>query len=131
MKTIEKTCTIYQSFDGKEFMDEKKCAEYEASKVSEIKVNLRNFTIEFPMQDSFTSCRAFLVKSENEFEMLEAYIFNEYYNTYSDYIEFQGCGWYVVQGDDGGSANLYKLSDIIKDWSNILQYIFDNIDLCL
>ena len=78
MKTIEKTCTIYQSFDGKEFMDEKKCAEYEASKVSEMKVNLRNFTIEFPMQDSFTSCRAFLVKSENEFEMFEAYIFNEY-----------------------------------------------------
>ena len=123
MKTIEKSMKIYQAFDGTEFTNYEECLNYEAEKAKEIKVNLKNFDIEFPMQDSFTSCRAYLVKSENEFEMLKAYILNEYGDTYDDYLEYNGNGWYVVQGDDSGYATLYKLSTIIEDWNNTLTRI--------
>lgn len=123
MKTIEKTCTIYQAFDGKEFTNYEECEKYEAEKAKEVRVNLRNFDIEFPLQDHFTYYRVYLVHSENEFEMLKAYILNEYNETYNEDLEYDGNGWYVVGGNNAGYADLYKLSDIIKDWNTTLEGI--------
>ena len=123
MKTIEKSMKIYQAFDGTEFANSEECINYETEKEKEIKVNLKNFEIEFPMQNSFTYCRAYLVKSENEFQMLKAYVLNEYGETYGDYIEYNGNGWYVVEGDDAGHSMLYKLSSVIEDWNNTLTRI--------
>ena len=123
MKTIEKSMKIYQAFDGTEFTNYEECLNYEAEKAKEIKVNLKNFDIEFPMQDSFTSCRAYLVKSENEFDMLKAYLFHWYGETEEEYFDYYGNGWYVVEGDDAGHAMLYKLSTIIEDWNNTLTRI--------
>ena len=87
MKTIEKICTIYQAFDGNEFTNYEECENYEAEKAKEVRVNLRNFDIQFPMQDNFGYCRAYLVHSENEFEMLKAYI--HLFLTYAS--EFSRC----------------------------------------
>lgn len=126
MKTIEKTCTIYQAFDGMEFTNYEECEKYEIEKAKEVKVNLRNFDIEFPMQDQFTYCHVYLVHSENEFEMLKAYILNEYSETDDGYLEYDGNGWYVVQGGDSGYADLYKLNDIVKEWNGALEVILEN-----
>ena len=128
MKTIEKTCTIYQAFDGKEFTNYEECEKYEAEKAKEVRVNLRNFDIEFPMQDGFSYCRAYLVHSENEFEMLKVYILSEYSEIDDGYLEYDGNGWYVLQGEDSGYASLFKLSNIIRDWNTTLKYIFESID---
>ena len=125
MKTIEKTHTIYQAFDGTEFPNYEECQNYEVEKSKDVRVNLRNFEIEFPMQDNFTYCRAYLLQSENEFEMLKAYLFKEGYDIDDYCSDYEGNGWYVVQGDYGGYARLFKLSDIIKDWNATLSEIVD------
>lgn len=126
MKTIEKTCTIYQAFDGIEFTNYEECKKYEIEKAKEVRVNLRNFDIEFPLQDHLTYHRVYLVHSENEFEMLKAYILNEYNETYDGYLEYNGNGWYIVGGNDAGYADLYKLNDIVKEWNRTLEVILEN-----
>lgn len=123
MKTIEKSMKIYQAFDGTEFANHEECLSYEAEKAKEVRVNLKNFDIEFPMQDNFGYCRAYLVRSENEFEMLKAYILSEYSETDDGYLEYDGNGWYVVEGEDSGYASLFKLSNIIKAWNVTLEEI--------
>lgn len=130
MERIEKTSTIYRAFDGTDFLEYEECLNYEVEKSKDVKVNLRNFEIEFPMQDSFTYCRAYLVHSENEFGMLKAYLLNEYENTEEYYLEYNGNGWYVAQGEEAGYVNLFKLSDIIKDWNATLEGIIDKT-MCL
>lgn len=123
MKTIEKTKTIYVAFDGTEFDNQIECANYEFNKSEELVVNLCNFAIEFPLADSFSSYRAYLVHSENEYEMLKAYILSGYGEAYDEDFEYKGNGWYVLQGDDSGYATLYKLSEIIEWWDNTLSEI--------
>ena len=130
MKTIKKSCTVYQAFDGSEFTNRDECMDYEYEKAKAVKVNLKNFEIYFPMQDSFTNCRAYLVRSENEFNMLTVYIQNEYPDFDDGYADYEGDGWYVVQCAESGYADLYKLSTIIKDWNDTLNLIVDNtVDL--
>lgn len=75
------------------------------------------------MQDNFGYCRAYLVHSENEFKMLKAYILSEYSEAEDGYLEYDGNGWYVVEGEDSGYASLFKLSNIIKDWNATLNEI--------
>lgn len=123
MKEIEKTCVMYQAFDGKEFTTQNECESYEESVASNIKVNLQNFDIEFPMQDTWSSCRAYKVNSENEFNMLKTYILYNYPDTEEDYLDYEGNGWYVIQSGDSSYADLYKLSDIVNGWANTLKKI--------
>lgn len=127
MKRIEKTCTIYQAFDGTEFTNITDCEAYERQKAKEAKVNLRHFEIKFPLQDHFASCHAYMVNSENEFEMLKAYIMSEYDETLDDYLDYNGNGWYVVCGSESGYADLYKLSDIIRELNATLNEIASKI----
>ena len=127
MKTIIKTCEAYQAFDGKEFATQNECENYEESVAKNVKVNLQNFEIEFPMQDIWTTCRAYKVNSENEFNMLKAYILYTYMDTEEDYLNYDGNGWYVIQSGDGSRADLYKLSDIVNGWSNTLKKIAEKV----
>lgn len=123
MKTIEKTKTIYVAFDGTEFDNQIECANYESKKSQETVVNLRNFEIDFPLADSSSSYCAYLVHSENEYEMLKTYVANDYCEAYANECEYKGNGWYVLQGNDSGFATLYKLSEIIEWWGNTLNKI--------
>lgn len=123
MKTITKAKTIYVAFDGKEFDNVAECANYEFKKSKESVVNLRNFAIDFPLADSYSSYYAYLIHSENEFEMLKAYILSVYGEAEDGYLEYNGNGWYVVDGEDSGYASLFKLSNIIKDWNATLNEI--------
>lgn len=127
MKEIEKVCVVYQAFDGKEFRTEKECEIYEREQARKNALNLKYFDIEFPMQDSYTSCRAYKINSENEFKMFQAYILDEYYEMSSEYCEYNGNGWYVVQGGDSGYADVYMLSDIIRGWNMTMGTIAKNV----
>lgn len=126
MKEIEKTCVMYQAFDGREFTTQNECESYEESVSRNIRVNLQNFEIEFPMQDTWSSCRAYKVNSENEFNMLKAYIMYNYPSTEEDYLDYEGNGWYVIQSGDADYADLYKLSNIINSWANTLKRITEH-----
>lgn len=126
MKEITKTCTIYQAFDGTEFINCVDCNTYEKNKVKENMVNLKNFEIHFPMQDVFSSCYVYRINSENEFEMFKSFIMDEYSDVYDDWFNYDGNGWYVLQGYEHGSADIYKLSDIMSRWSEILKIITEN-----
>ena len=55
--------------------------------------------------------------------MLKAYILSEYSETDDGYLEYDGNGWYVVEGEDSGYASLFKLSNIIKAWNVTLEEI--------
>ena len=123
MTTITKAKTVYVAFDGKEFDNVNECANYEFKKSKELVVNLRNFEIDFPLADSFSSYRAYLIHSENEFEMLKTYIISTYGEVSDGDIDYKGNGWYVLQGEDSGYATLYKLSEIIEWWGNALNKI--------
>lgn len=127
MTTIERTTNVYVAFDGKGFFDEDECAEYESILAKTRAVNLRQFNIDFPMQDPITSCRAYKINSENEFEMFKTYLLNEYYELDPDYVEYDGNGWYLVQGGDCGYADVYKLSNIIKEWNNVMNTIASKV----
>ena len=123
MKTITKAKTIYVAFDGKEFDNVVECENYEFEKSKESVVNLRNFAIDFPLADSYSSYRAYLIHSENEYEMLKTYIVNDYGEAYDEDFNYKGNGWYILQGDDSGYATLYKLSEIIEWWGGTLNKI--------
>lgn len=126
MKEITKTCTIYQAFDGTEFTNFNDCNTYEQTKVKENMVNLKNFEIAFPMQDACSSCRAYKINSENEFEMFKSFIISEYCDVYDDCFFYEGNGWYVLQGYGHGSADVYKLSCVMKNWADTLNTIIEN-----
>lgn len=123
MTTIERTTNVYVAFDGKEFFNKDKCAEYESTMAKTRTVNLRQFNIEFPMPNNFYSYRAYRINSENEFEMLKVYLLDQYWDLEDYDIEYDGNGWYLVQGSDYGFANIYKLSDVIKDWNRVMDTI--------
>lgn len=119
MKTIEKTTTIYQAFDGKEFVDKIDCVNYEAEKYKDI--NLWHFDFAVPYGDDGLYCwTAYKVNSENEFNMLMAYL--KYNNDDLYGIEkYAGAGWYAVQFHvDSTWADVKILSQVVKDFTNML-----------
>ena len=127
MNKIEKTCVVYQAFDGKEFTTKSDCEEYEKKSASEAALNLKHFDIEFPMQSSFISCTAYKINSENEFEMLKAYVLDEYYEMIPNDVIYDGNGWYVLEGEESGYGEVYKLSGIIQAWNKTMEIIAKNV----
>lgn len=122
MKTIEKTTTIYQAFDGKEFVSKSDCENYEAAKYRDI--NLWHFDFAVPYgDDDFYYWTAYKVNSENEFDMLMAYL--KYNNDDLYGIEkYAGAGWYAVQFHvDSIWADVKILSQVVKDFTNMLANI--------
>lgn len=119
MKTIEKTTTIYQALDGKEFVNKIDCANYEAEKYKDI--NLLHFNFNVPYgDDGLFFWTAYKVNSENEFNMLMTYLSYHYDDLYG--IErYAGACWYAIQFQDGGAwADVKILSQVVKDFTNML-----------
>lgn len=119
MKKIEKTTTIYQALDGKEFVSKSDCENYEAEKYKDI--NLWHFKVDVPYgDDGFYYWTAYKVNSENEFEMLITYL---KYNNDDLYgiDKYAGAGWYAVQNqEDGVWADVKILSQVVKDFTNMI-----------
>ena len=122
MKKIEKTTTIYQALDGKEFVSKSDCENYEAEKYKDI--NLWHFDFAVPYgDDGLYYWTAYKVNSENEFDMLMAYL--KYNNDDLYGIEkYAGAGWYAVQFHvDSVWADVKLLSQVVKDFTNMLANI--------
>lgn len=119
----EVNITKYEAYDGTIFEHDIDCKLYEKTLRGNHCVNLRNFEITFPMQDQITNCRAYLIHSENEFKMLSDYIYDEFSEPSDCCNDYDGNGWYVLQYDDCGYAWITKLSNIVHDWSLVLDKI--------
>ena len=122
MKEVFKKTFV--AFDGKEFDDKTACLNYEQS-LATCHLNLRNFEIIFPMQDGLTTCRVYLIHSENEFNMFKEYVVHKL-NGEEGYINYEGNGWYVVQSSDF-YAEVMKLSSILQHWSRVLNAIHKKV----
>lgn len=122
MKKIEKTTTIYQALDGKEFVSKSDCENYEAEKYKDI--NLWHFKFNIPYgDDGLYYWVVYKVNSENEFEMLMTYL--KYNNDELYGIDkYAGAGWYAVQNqEDGVWADVKILSQVVKDFTNMIAEI--------
>ena len=115
--------TRYKAFDGTLFNSPVECEVYEHKQSKAHMINLRNFEIVFPMQDQVTTCRAYFVPCPNAFEMFKTFVTGEYSEFDPTYLEYNGDGWYVLQSDDCGWAQVTKLSEIIHDWGIVLDKI--------
>lgn len=120
MKTIEKTTTIYKAFDGKEFADKTECGEYEFNITKDLK--LKTFEIDIPLSDDLTTFTACMVNNEMEFDMMFTHYYYKSDNNYG-IEEYEGVGWYLVQLSDNGWVEIFKLSDIVANFSNMLTYV--------
>lgn len=124
MKKIEKTTTIYQALDGKEFVSKSDCENYEAVKYRDI--NLWHFNFAVPYGDDGLYCwTAYKVNSENEFNMLMTYLRYNYGDIYG-IEEYSGDGWYMATTSDGDWVDVYLLSKVVEDFTHMLSEIAEN-----
>ena len=124
MKKIEKTTTIYQALDGKEFVSKSDCENYEAVKYRDI--NLWHFNFAVPYGDDGLYCwTAYKVNSENEFNMLMTYLRYNYGDIYG-IEEYSGDGWYMITTSEGDWVDVYLLSKVVEDFTHMLSEIAEN-----
>jgi hypothetical protein len=124
MKKIEKTTTIYQALDGKEFTNYSDCMVYEENTFK--RINLKHFIVPIPYGDGglYTHI-AYKVNSENEFNMLMAYLRYNYGDIYG-IEEYSGDGWYMATTSDGDWVDVYLLSQVVEDFTHMLSEIAEN-----
>lgn len=122
MKEIKKETIIYQALDGKEFTRYSDCRIYEESAFKDI--NLKHFSINIPYGDEY-NWTAYNVNSENEFNMLYAYLDYNYGDIYG-IEEYEGNGWYIVQEYEYEWADLRFMNNVVKDFTKMLAEIAEN-----
>lgn len=127
MEQITTTQTQYKAFDGKIFDEKHDCMMYEQTLSDNTLVNLRHFSLKFPMQQYDLNCTAYFVKSENEYKMLMGALAEKWPDAfeYDDRLKYSGDGWYVAAVEESGWCDIYKLSDLVKEWSKLLNLIVD------
>ena len=121
MKEIKKETIIYQALDGKEFIDKNECKKYEAEIFQDI--NLKYFDIDIPYCDEgIYSFTAYKVNSENEFNMFMSYLkYN--YGDICGIEEYAGNGWYLTEKSENDWVEVFLLSKVIKDFTEMLGKI--------
>ena len=124
MKEIKKETIVYQALDGKEFTSHSDCMTYEASVFKD--VNLQKFDVHIPYgDDGLYTYVAYKVNSENEFNMLMAYLRYNYGDIYG-IEEYSGDGWYMATTSDGDWVDVYLLSQVVEDFTHMLSEIAEN-----
>lgn len=122
MKEI--TSTVYKALDGKEFVSRSDCVEYEANAFKD--VNLQKFDVHIPYgDDGLHAYVAYKINSENEFNMLMAYLTYNYGNIYG-IKKYLGNGWYMVTKPESDWVEVYLLNDVVKDFTKMLAEIAEN-----
>lgn len=121
MKEIKKETIIYQALDGKEFVDKNECAKYEADIYADI--NLKYFDLNIPYCDEgIYNFTAYKVNSENEFNMLMEFLKYHHTDIYG-IEEYSGDGWYLAEKSENDWAELFLLSNVVKDFTDMLGRI--------
>ena len=118
MKEI--TSTVYKAFDGKEFTDKRECGQYEFNITKDL--TLTTFNVNIPLADDICTYTACLVNNEMEFNMMFTHYYYKSDNNYG-IEEYAGDGWYLIQLSDNGWVEIFKLSDIMERFSNMLTEI--------
>ena len=113
----------YKAFDSKVFNTMWECEAHERDASEKAVTAFSKFDISFPMQDQVTDCTAYLIHSEDEFDVLKRYIDSNFSEVWVDDIDYKGKGWYVLQDDHCGWARVEKLIAIIEDWAHTMQKI--------
>ena len=68
---------------------------------------------------------AYKINSENEFNMLMAYLTYNYGDIYG-IEEYSGNGWYMVTKSENDWVEVYLLNDVVKDFTKMLAEIAEN-----
>lgn len=124
MKEIKKETIVYQALDGKEFTNYSDCVKYEENAFKNI--NLKHFIVPIPYgDDGLYTHTAYKVNSENEFNMLMAYLSYNYVDIYG-IEEYSGNGWYMVTTSEGDWVDVYLLSKVVEDFTHMLSEIAEN-----
>ena len=124
MKEIKKETIVYQALDGKEFTSYSDCMIYEANAFKD--VNLQKFDVHIPYgDDGLYTYVAYKINSENEFNMLMAYLTYNYGDIYG-IEEYSGNGWYMVTKSESDWVEVYLLNDVVKDFTKMLAEIAEN-----
>ena len=118
MKEI--TSTVYKAFDGKEFTDRRECGQYEFNITKDL--TLTTFNVNIPLADDVCTYTACMVNNEMEFNMMFTHYYYKSDNNYG-IEEYAGNGWYLIQLSDNGWVEIFKLSDIMEKFSNMLTEI--------
>ena len=118
MKEI--TSTVYKAFDGKEFTDKVECSQYEFNITKDL--TLTTFNVNIPLADDICTYTACMVNNEMEFNMMFTHYYYKSDNNYG-IEEYVGNGWYLIQLSDNGWVEIFKLSDIMEKFSNMLTEI--------
>lgn len=118
MKEI--TSTVYKAFDGKEFTDKRECGQYEFNITKDL--TLTTFNVNIPLADDICTYTACMVNNEMEFNMMFTHYYYKSDNNYG-IEEYAGNGWYLIQLSDNGWVEIFKLSDIMEKFSNMLAEI--------
>lgn len=118
MKEI--TRTVYKAFDGKEFTDSKECGQYEFEITKDL--TLKTFDVNIPLGDDLCTYTACLVNNEMEFNMMFTHYYYKSDNSYG-IEEYEGAGWYLIQLSYCGWVEIFKLSDIVAKYTNMLADI--------
>lgn len=118
MKEI--TSTVYKAFDGKEFTDKRECGQYEFNITKDL--TLTTFNVNIPLADDVCTYTACMVNNEMEFNMMFTHYYYKSDNNYG-IEEYAGNGWYLIQLSDNGWVEIFKLSDIMERFSNMLAEI--------
>lgn len=118
MKEI--TSTVYKAFDGKEFTDKRECGQYEFNITKDL--TLTTFNVNIPLADDICTYTACMVNNEMEFNMMFTHYYYKSDNNYG-IEEYAGNGWYLIQLSDNGWVEIFKLSDIMEKFSNMLTEI--------
>ena len=118
MKEI--TSTVYKAFDGKEFTDKRECGQYEFNITKDL--TLTTFNVNIPLADDICTYTACMVNNEMEFNMMFTHYYYKSDNNYG-IKEYAGNGWYLIQLSDNGWVEIFKLSDIMAKFSNMLTEI--------
>ena len=116
----EITSTVYKAFDGKEFTDKRECGQYEFNITKDS--TLTTFNVNIPLADDVCTYTACMVNNEMEFNMMFTHYYYKSDNNYG-IEEYAGNGWYLIQLSDNGWVEIFKLSDIMEKFSNMLTEI--------
>lgn len=116
----EITSTVYKAFDGKEFTDKGECGQYEFNITKDL--TLTTFNVNIPLADDICTYTACMVNNEMEFNMMFTHYYYKSDNNYG-IEEYAGDGWYLIQLSDNGWVEIFKLSDIMEMFSNMLAEI--------
>ena len=116
----EITSTVYKAFDGKEFTDKRECGQYEFNITKDL--TLTTFNVNIPLADDVCTYTACMVNNEMEFNMMFTHYYYKSDNNYG-IEEYAGNGWYLIQLSDNGWVEIFKLSDIMEKFSNMLTEI--------